>query len=120
MQDSNLILWGDPQSNTMIRKLLPNLPLEWTADHVKLGNASLDGRKHVPLLIFPNPLNPKKYIVLNSGFTFRGFGSNADQTPKLPDYAIVNIAEPDPFKTRIKTAGFLDEQWHFDPARPWY
>jgi hypothetical protein len=119
LQESNLILWGDPQSNAMLRKLLPRLPLEWTADHVKLGKVSLDARKHVPLMIFPNPLNPRKYVVLNSGFTFREFGSNADQTPKLPDYALLDIAAPDPFKTGIKAAGFFDEQWRFDPARVW-
>jgi hypothetical protein len=51
---------------------------------------------HAPILIFPNPLNPRKYVVLNSGFTFReaDYLSNARQTPKLPDYAIVDITVP--------------------------
>ena len=42
---------------------------------------------HVPVLIYPNPLNPAKYVVLNSGFTFREYDylNNARQVPKLPD-----------------------------------
>ena len=31
----------------------------------------LDAAHHVPILIYPNPLNPQRYVVLNSGFTFR-------------------------------------------------
>ena len=44
------------------------------------------------MLIYPNPLNPKKYVVLNSGFTFREFDylNNARQIPKLPDWAVVD------------------------------
>ena len=36
---------------------------------------------HAPLLIYPNPLNPAKYVVLNSGFTFREYAylNNARQ-----------------------------------------
>ena len=26
---------------------------------------------HAPILVFPNPLNPKRYVVINSGLTFR-------------------------------------------------
>ena len=51
---------------------------------------------HVPVLIYPNPLNPKKYVVLNSGFTFREYDylNNARQVPKLPDYAVIDITTP--------------------------
>ncbi len=115
---ANLVLWGDPQSNQMIRKLLPQLPIEWTHERLKIGEMILDARSHVPLMIFPNPLNPEKYIVLNSGFTFRGFGSNADQTPKLPDYALIDVREKE-FKNAIRAGGFFDERWRFDAERLW-
>ncbi len=61
-----------------------------------LGAKHYAAATHAPILIFPNPLNPKKYVVLNSGFTFReaDYLSNARQTPKLPDYAIVDITTP--------------------------
>ena len=47
-------------------------------------------------MIFPNPLNPRKYIVLNSGVTFREFSnsSNALQVANLPDFAVVDINIP--------------------------
>jgi hypothetical protein len=71
-------------------------------------------------MIYPNPLNPKRYVVLNSGFTFRGFGSNADQTPKLPDYAIVDVNTPPSTLApgSIVEAGFFGERWELpNPTR---
>ena len=67
-----------------------------------------------PKPAFLNPLNPKRYVVLNSGFTFReDNASNARQTPKLPDWAIVDITvPPSPLRVgRVVNAGFFGEQW---------
>ena len=74
-----------------------------------VGGRALPAATHAPILIFPNPLNPKKYVVLNSGFTFREADFfNARQTPKLPDYAIVDItAPPDARFPRKNRAGRL-------------
>ena len=60
------------------------------------------------MFIFPNPLNPKRYVVVNSGFTFAaaGSGSNAQQTPRLPDYAVLEVAG-----SSVVLADFFDEQW---------
>ena len=110
-ENRNLVLWGDPQSNELIRKILPHLPLKWTAEQIEFGGKTYDAKSHVPLMIFPNPLNPERYVVLNSGFTFRGFGSNANQTAKLPDFAVLDITQNDPFATGVRAAGFFDEQW---------
>ena len=55
-----------------------------------MGPYLFDAARHVPVMIYPNPLNPGKYVVINSGFTFRGFGSNATQVPRLPDYAVID------------------------------
>ena len=71
--------------------------------------------QHAPILVFPNPLNPARYIVLNSGIDFRadGYGNNALQTPKLPDWAVVDLLTPPGprWPGRIADAGFFDEKW---------
>jgi hypothetical protein len=71
--------------------------------------------EHVPVLIYPNPLNPKKYIVVNSGPTFReGHDrTNSLQNPKLPDWAVVDLRTlPNAESTgKIVDAGFFDESW---------
>lgn len=112
---SNLILWGDPNSNAMIRRILDKLPLKWDIRGVSIGGQSYDVKTHAPILIFPNPLNPDHYVVINSGFTFREAAAlnNAQQTPKLPDWAIVDLKTPPDanWPGKIAETGFFDERW---------
>lgn len=121
--ERNLILWGTPKSNPLIAKVLPKLPLRWTEKTVGIGDLEFDATKVVPVLIYPNPLNPQQYVVLNSGITFReGFdGTNSQQNPKLPDWALIDITQPPTELTpgKIVAAGFFDEEWKFDPKRTW-
>src|SRR4029434_4307561 len=77
--NSNLVLWGDPSSNGVLAKALPKLPVKWTAQKLALGAFEVDATDHAPILIFPNPLNPQRYVVLNSSFTFRE-GSNTSNS----------------------------------------
>lgn len=113
--DKNLILWGDPSSNKVIAKILSKLPLQWTRENITFRDQKYNSADHAAILIFPNPLNPKRYIVLNSGIDFRAdsYGNNALQTPKLPDWAIVDITTPPGprWAGKIETAGFFNEQW---------
>jgi pimeloyl-ACP methyl ester carboxylesterase len=112
---SNLILWGDPSSNKVLAKIADRLPIRWDADGVHVGDRTYSADHHVPVLIYPNPLNPKRYVVLNSGFTFREYDylNNARQVPKLPDYAVVDVNVPVSSRHPggIVTADFFDEKW---------
>jgi hypothetical protein len=116
----HLVLWGDPSSNQLLAKIADKLPIDWDARHVKAGRESFPAAHHVPVLIYPNPLNPKKYVVLNSGFTFREYDylNNARQVPKLPDYAVVDVNVPVSSRTPggIVTAGFFNERWELTAA----
>lgn len=112
---SNLVLFGDPGSNKVLARIADKLPVRWTADSIVAGKQHWPASTHAPILIYPNPLNPTKYVVLNSGFTFREYDylNNARQVPKLPDYAIVDTTTPpdDRYPGKIVTAGFFGEKW---------
>jgi dienelactone hydrolase len=111
----NLILWGDPSSNKVLAKIADKLPIRWDAENVRAGDKSFAAADHVPVLIYPNPLNPKKYVVLNSGFTYREYDylNNARQVSKLPDWAVVDIKVPVSSRAPggIVAAGFFGEKW---------
>jgi pimeloyl-ACP methyl ester carboxylesterase len=115
LETANLILWGDPASNAIIAKVLPGLPIKWDAKTVSLAGHNLDAASHAPIMIYPSPLKKRRYIVLNSGFTFREAAAlnNSDQTPKLPDWALVDLRTPPGPKWpgKIVDAGFFDENW---------
>ena len=74
-----------------------------------MGRRSFSATNHVPAYIFPSPLSRRHYLVVNSGFTFAaaGLGSNAQQTPKLPDYAVFDLQR----NGAVVLADFFDEQW---------
>ncbi|HSH96502.1 MAG TPA: hypothetical protein VK968_20300, partial [Roseimicrobium sp.] len=116
--EHDLILWGDPKSNAVLAKILSKLPLTWDATTLKLGGATGVAASQVPVMIFPNPLNPKRYVVLNTGFTFSEFGSasNSQQTPKLPDWALIDTTIPraQRIPKGVVTAGFFDERWQWE------
>jgi len=113
----NLVLWGDPQSNSLLAAVLPKLPITWTADGVTVNGQKYEAGSRVPVLIYPNPLNPKRYVVLNSSFTYREYDylNNARQTPKLPDWAVLDIRTPVSSRSpgKVEAAGFFDEAWQF-------
>jgi hypothetical protein len=117
----NLVLWGDPDSNKLLARIAAKLPIGWSAKAVVIGKKEYDPAHHVPVYIYPNPLNPKRYVVLNSGFTYREYDylNNARQVPKLPDFALIDVNTPvsSRFPGNIVTAGFFNEQWEL-PAKP--
>jgi hypothetical protein len=118
---SNLVLWGDPGSNAVLAKFIDKLSIRWTKDELVVNGKSYPAAGHMPILIFPNPLNPTRYVVLNSGFTYREYAylNNARQVPMLPDWAVIDLSEaPGPVRPgKIADAGFFDESWGWKPAK---
>jgi hypothetical protein len=113
----NLVLWGDPESNRILHRISSLLPIQWNPDGINAGPHGFAPDHHALVMIFPNPLNPRHYVVLNSGFTFREYDylNNARQTPKLPDWAVIDLREPPGNQRpgRIALAGFFDENWEW-------
>ena len=110
--DRNLILFGDPASNIYIAKIIEKLPITWTKDKLIVNDIAYDPKTHMPILIYPNPLNPKKYVVINSGHTFTEAdlkGTNANLYPHLGDWAIIKVGD----KPEVVAAGLFNEFWQF-------
>lgn len=113
--NANLVLWGDPSSNKVLAKLSAKLPITWDAQKLVVGKLETSAADHAPILVFPNPLNSQRYVVLNSSFTFREGSNttNSQQTPKLPDWAVIDLKTPPSAKWPglVVDAGFFDERW---------
>jgi dienelactone hydrolase len=112
---SNIVLFGDPSSNKVLARIADKLPIRWTAEGVAVGDKTFPADHHAAVLIYPNPLNPNRYVVLNSGFTFREYDylNNARQVPKLPDYAVIDLSVPVTPRGPggVVKAGFFGEKW---------
>ena len=115
----NLILFGDPGSNSWIARVLPQLPLNWTAETLSLAGHDYTASDHLPALIAPNPLadGQGRYVVLNSGHTFREAELaklNYLLFPRWGDWAALKIhtdaADPKILEI-VERAGYFDERW---------
>jgi predicted esterase len=117
IENAHLILWGDPASNRIIKRIQESLPFQWEGSLFTINDKRYTSDAHVPALIYPNPLNPQKYIVLNSGFTFSEFsgGTNSLQIPKLPDWSVIDLGIPRHLRhpAGVTDAGFFNELWAF-------
>ncbi len=115
---AHLILFGDPSSNRAIAQVIDGLPIEWTKDSLVVNGHKYDAKNHVPVLIFPSPLNPERYVVINSGHTFRAAdleATNAMLFPRLGDWAVLQLdpTESNPLNTKVMEAGIFDDFWKF-------
>jgi dienelactone hydrolase len=112
---ANLILWGDPGSNAIMKQIADKLPIKWDEKQIDAGDKRFGSDKHALIAIYPNPLNPNRYVVLNSSFTYRDYAylNNARQVPMLPDWAVVDLTTPpnSVWPGKIADADFFDEQW---------
>jgi sugar lactone lactonase YvrE len=120
-RDGHLILFGDPGSNPLIARVIDKLPITWTRDKLVVNGMEYDPATHVPVLIYPNPLNPAFYVVINSGHTFRETdlkGTNALLYPRLGDWAVLRPTPTakEPAAAKVIAAGLFDEFWQF-PVR---
>jgi poly(3-hydroxybutyrate) depolymerase len=111
IEGHHLVLFGDPGSNRVLARVLEALPLTWTRAKLCLAGATYPAADHVPVLIAPNPLNPRRYVVVNSGPTFGAdafLGTNALLYPRLADHAVYQVGGREGL---LKTSGYFDERW---------
>lgn len=120
LQTRNLILFGDPGSNLWMARALPHLPISWTKESLRVGDTGHRSADHLPALIMANPLpgGANRYLVLNSGHTFR----EADLAklnyllfPRWGDWAVLQI-EPNrgpasAAAERVIRTGYFNEEW---------
>lgn len=118
LKENHLVLFGDPGSNSLLAKVIGKLPIEWTQDRFVVAGNSYTAKDHGIAMIYPNPLNPRKYVVINSGHTFHEVDfikSNANLYPRLGDVGVIQFgARPDgTFDESTVFADYFDSHWKY-------
>jgi len=62
----HVVLFGDPGSNRWIAAMNGKLPFTWTRESIGMEGKTYPAPENYPAMIYPNPLNPSKYVVLNT------------------------------------------------------
>jgi hypothetical protein len=111
----HLICFGDFSSNRYLNEIAQHFPIQWTSESLQVGSLEFESSTHAAAYWFTNPRNPERYVVVNSGMTFREFSnvSNSRQIAMLPDWAVIDttVDGADIFPGKIVADGFFDEDW---------
>jgi hypothetical protein len=106
---NHIVVFGTPSTNPLIARALRSAPIRWTKGTITVGTLKFDGKTHMLSMIYPNPANPKRYIVINSGHTFHEAdfkGTNALLYPRVGDWAITDVRTGE-----VVAEGVFDRNW---------
>ena len=105
----NIVVFGTPATNPLIARAVKSTPVQWTAKSITVGSREFDAATHMLSMIYPNPDNPQRYIVINSGHTFHEAdfkGTNALLYPRVGDWAVTDISTG-----KVIAEGVFDRNW---------
>ncbi len=60
----NLVIFGDPSKNKLLARLVDKLPVKYTGEGFEIGGKSYKNSAQGLMMIYPNPLNPQRYVLL--------------------------------------------------------
>lgn len=131
----NLILFGNSQTNEIIKKINKQLPINFINDSrvhkvsalkpepykdwIAIKNKILTYPDLCLMEIYPNPLNPKKFVLLYSPTTKRaqkylGLFPVIHSGSGLPDFIVWSPSTAKYGWAGVIAAGFFDRNWEID------
>jgi pimeloyl-ACP methyl ester carboxylesterase len=112
--EKNLVLFGTPKDNDLVRRIADRLPVKFLDDGVEVAGRAYRGNDVGLVLVYPNPLNPERYVLLLPE-------QYAGGSPmRLPDYQVVRLKTTDrgPYH-QVLAQGVFNSRWQLagDKAR---
>ena len=122
----HLVCWGTPESNSVLKQAFQDSqlgPVLWEKDSIVVGENRFNAHEAAVSMIYPNPLGAGKYLVVNSGPTFRPAHdrTNSLQNPQLPDWVIFDRLETRNAEKagEVAKCGFFTDTWGLDAKLTW-
>lgn len=120
IQRRSLILFGTPQTNSVLARLHDRLPLKIGRERFEVAGKVYAGADLGLVMCYPNPLNPKRYVVIYSG---KPYGEKCGANHKhdlLPDFIVFSTRRFSYDDTNEhEVAGFFDMNWRLAPELTW-
>jgi len=124
----NLILYGNEQTNAVLGRIGPSLPLRITTTEVRFHGRVYQGNNVGAKFCCPNPLNSQRYVVVFGATTWQGmfqlngrFGNWFDwgvyDNRNWFDFAVFDDHTVSP-ETFLQV-GFFGDDWKLDPTTTW-
>jgi len=89
MREANLILYGTPESNAVLKRFAEQTPLRFDADGIAAAGRTYSAKGAAIFAVFPHPDAPERYVAVHGGTEPDAitWGSHLDMM-LLPDYIV--------------------------------
>jgi len=112
INEYNLILFGNPQINSLIARINDQLPIKFSAGGIRVGDKTFTNEDVGMALVYPNPLNQNRYVVVAGGVSADSMQTVGRlRLNELPDYVIFDNRALKGEKTQFVGGGFFDKHW---------
>lgn len=127
LADFHLILFGNAGSNSILKKVNESLPIRFDGRSIIAGKKRFSGDDVGLAMIYPNPLNQKKYVVVLGGNSWRGTQHIVKRIGMEFDYIIfddrtmgINVHQGNlTIDGTPLLCGFFDQDWRLAEKYQW-
>lgn len=113
----NLILFGNPRTNSLLAKVNDRLPVRFEGDRLTAGGRRVSGDDLGAVFVAPNPLAPHRYVVVVGGTTARSFETAGRlRFEDLADFVLFDRDALVGRAPKFICGGFFDANWRIAEA----
>ena len=119
----SLLLFGGTDENLVTAKFADRIPLQIAGDHITIDGKVFPVKDAAVQMIYPNPLNPERYVWIIAGTSANGMYLTAPAVNRQEDWEYVITdgripafkAPATPLQTRV-VSGMFDYNWRFSES----
>ncbi|MBN2718057.1 MAG: prolyl oligopeptidase family serine peptidase [Deltaproteobacteria bacterium] len=121
IQKYSIVIVGTPSGNRLLQRIQSQLPIRVESGAVVAGNHRFVGERTAAAFIYPNPLNPDRYVVIHTGVSREAIYFSGHLPTMIPDYVIFDASDWGYTEGHILgenrdvfLSGFFDRQWQLN------
>lgn len=123
MRDATVVLYGSPGDNAVLERIAARLPIHADATGVVVGDRRYDGESVGARFIYPNPLSPEHYVIVNTGVNPAAVTAGNNLPDFVPDFVVYDNTVTRERQRLIigrpaaREEGFFDAHWTLPRTR---
>ncbi|MBI5530207.1 MAG: hypothetical protein HY918_01775 [Candidatus Doudnabacteria bacterium] len=111
IQTKNLVLFGDSSQNSIVSNIAGSLPFQFSSSGVQINGQNYTGAKLGWSIVYPNPLNNSRYVLLVSENYNMGLTGFINAYVLQNDYVVAQGLDSGPNSRKVLAQGLFDSQW---------
>ncbi|MCR4439319.1 MAG: NPCBM/NEW2 domain-containing protein [bacterium] len=127
IRNFHLILIGGPYCNLLTERIHGELPIQFRRNGVQVGERRFSGEDVGAALVYPNPLNPGRYVVVLAGVSWRAVTGLLKRIGTEFDYVVFDartvgrhaLQGTMTVEGTALLCGFFDQDWQLDKQYQW-